>query len=185
MSESINSTVPAPAEEPQDWYFTFGYDHTHPVTGESLDRCYVRLHGTIDGTRAQILAVFGNRWCAQYRSVLKADRIDKYGLTEVAMPGALNETITYVPDYDGHWKGHAYLTHHNYGEQVHRTIGDAERWNEQQRLRAAGIPMHGPEDVDPLDQSARAVRGLPVEAIDPDPIRPMNDTVDDGSAVEW
>lgn len=45
----------------------------------------------------------------------------------------LNETITHLTDYAGHWRGEAYVTHHTYGEQYHRTLGDAERWNAGQR----------------------------------------------------
>lgn len=45
----------------------------------------------------------------------------------------LNETITHLPDYDGHWKGEAYQTHHTFGVQIHRTRWNAERWNAQQK----------------------------------------------------
>jgi hypothetical protein len=92
MSEPISSTVPAPpAEEPQDWYFTFGYDHTYPDTGERLHKSYVRIYGTCDSTRDAMFAAFGNRWAFQYASASKADRLDAYGMVEVAMPGAVSE----------------------------------------------------------------------------------------------
>lgn len=56
----------------------------------------------------------------------------------IATTPVLNETVTHVPDYDGHWKGEAYLTHHTYGVQVHRHSDEAERWNAMQRkLRPA------------------------------------------------
>lgn len=48
-----------------------------------------------------------------------------------------NETVTHDTDYDGHWKGEAFITHHEYGEQVHRSRQDAERWNEGRRALAA------------------------------------------------
>lgn len=86
MSESISSTVPAPAEESQDWFFTFGYDHTHPTTGANLRNSYVRIHGTCDSTRDAMFAAFGNRWAFQYSADKKATRIDEFGMTEVAMP---------------------------------------------------------------------------------------------------
>jgi hypothetical protein len=87
VSEPISSTVPtAPVEQPQDWFFTFGYDHTHPDTGERLHKSYVRIHGTCDSTRDAMFAAFSNRWAFQYSSAAKADRIDKHGMTEVAMP---------------------------------------------------------------------------------------------------
>ncbi len=50
----------------------------------------------------------------------------------------LNETVTHDPAYDGHWRGETYITHHTYGDQVHRTHADADRWNATQRtLRPA------------------------------------------------
>jgi len=42
-------------------------------------------------------------------------------------------------------------------------IAAAELAEAEHQLRDLGIPIHGPEDDDPLDQSGRAVRGLPVE----------------------
>lgn len=58
-------------------------------------------------------------------------------LSEHTAP-VLNETVTHVPNYAGHWKGEAYLTHHTYGVQVHRNPDEAERWNAtQQVLRPA------------------------------------------------
>lgn len=56
----------------------------------------------------------------------------------ITPPVVLNETITHDPAYVGHWRGEAFLTHHTYGDQVHRTRGDADRWNATQRtLRPA------------------------------------------------
>lgn len=82
---------PKPRTEPeQDWYFTFGSGHTHPVTGEGLGRRYVVLHGTADSTRHQMLAVFGKAWAFQYD---QADGgrgtagVEQFGLTEIDMPG--------------------------------------------------------------------------------------------------
>jgi len=80
--------VPQPGwETPQDWYFTFGSDHTHPDTGQRLGRNYVQIYGTCDDTRDAMFAVFGNRWSHQYSSSDKARSIDEYNLTEVPMPG--------------------------------------------------------------------------------------------------
>lgn len=72
-------------ESPQDWFFTFGADHTHPDTGQRLGRNYVRIHGTCDSTREAMFAVFGNRWSHQYIDEERAG-IAEYGLTEVPMP---------------------------------------------------------------------------------------------------
>jgi hypothetical protein len=41
----------------------------------------------------------------------------------------LNETITYLPNYQGHWKGEAWMTWHAFGVSVHRSKQDAERYN--------------------------------------------------------
>lgn len=70
----------------QNWYFTFGYDHKHPATGERLHQRYVRMYGTCDSTRAAMFAAFGNRWAFQYPEALKAARIDGHGMSEVDMP---------------------------------------------------------------------------------------------------
>jgi hypothetical protein len=75
----------------------------------------------------------------------------------------LNETITSVPDYDGHWRGQAYITHHVYGEQVHRYTGDAERWNRTQAgLRPASAGATCPDcgtaaAVQAIDEHRRRV----------------------------
>lgn len=91
MFEPISSTTGTQPEQPQDWFFTFGYDHTHPDTGESLGNSYVRIHGTCDSTRDQMFEAFGNRWAFQYPAEKKAERIDEFGMTEVDMPSAVSE----------------------------------------------------------------------------------------------
>lgn len=83
-------TAPFDPNEPRDWFFTFGYDHTHPTTGERLRRSYVRVHGTADSTRAAMITVFGNRWSHQYPTAAHAG-VDKYGLTEAAFPADSDE----------------------------------------------------------------------------------------------
>lgn len=80
--------VPQPDWEPaQDWFFTFGWDHSHPVTGAPLRKSYVRIHGTCDSTREEMNAAFGNRWSFQYSLAEKPSKIDRYDLAEVPMPG--------------------------------------------------------------------------------------------------
>jgi hypothetical protein len=82
-------TMPEPsAEQSQDWFFTFGFDHTHPDTDERLNNSYVHLHGTCDETRAQMFAVFGNRWSHQYPLSQRAVAIGRFGLTLIDMPAA-------------------------------------------------------------------------------------------------
>lgn len=74
-------------EMPADWFFTFGPDHKHPVTGESLGGKYVRVHGTCDGTREAMFAVFGNRWASQYTPATDfAYLVKRFGWTEITMP---------------------------------------------------------------------------------------------------
>lgn len=48
------------------WWFTFGYDHVHPLTGESLRDCYVEVTGDSEETRIRMMEVFGNKWAFQY-----------------------------------------------------------------------------------------------------------------------
>jgi hypothetical protein len=79
------TTPETPAEQPQDWFFTFGADHLHPDTGQRLGRSYVRIHGTCDSTRTVMFGAFGNRWSHQYLSAERAGA-GKYGLVEVPMP---------------------------------------------------------------------------------------------------
>lgn len=50
---------PEPAEVEQEWFFTFG-------AGQQYDGRFVRLNGTYESTRAVMLQVFGQAWCAQY-----------------------------------------------------------------------------------------------------------------------
>lgn len=51
-------------------FFTFGPDHKHPETGESLDRQYVAIHippgAPRDAHRARMFRYFGNQWSHQY-----------------------------------------------------------------------------------------------------------------------
>lgn len=53
--------------------------------------------------------------------------------TESAHAAPKYPNIKYVPDYVGHWKGEAWFSGHPYGVQVHRSLGDAERWVEGRR----------------------------------------------------
>src|SRR5688572_6860804 len=69
--------------EEQDWIFTFGYDHTHPVTGESLATNFVRVSAqTYVQARERMHESFGNRWSHQYESEYDAG-VERFGLTEI------------------------------------------------------------------------------------------------------
>lgn len=59
--------------------FTFGPNHRHPITGEPLARRFVTLPGTLDQSRAAMMALFGARWAHQYPSEDQAG-VAKYGL---------------------------------------------------------------------------------------------------------
>lgn len=48
--------------------FTFGFDHKHPITGESLARHYIQVPGEDDLSRRFMHAVFGRNWSMQYKS---------------------------------------------------------------------------------------------------------------------
>lgn len=50
----------------QSWYFTFGFAHKHPRTGESLANCYTVVSGTNVSARAMVYKVFGYNWAFQY-----------------------------------------------------------------------------------------------------------------------
>lgn len=78
-------TIETPPTEQIDWLFTFGGNHTHPETGESLGNSYVRIHGTEAEARTVMVAAFGQRWAFQYDSAEQAG-VAKYGLTEIALP---------------------------------------------------------------------------------------------------
>jgi len=84
----VNPDIGQPAEVEQDWFFTFGANHVYPGTDESLGRNYVRVYGTCDSTREEMLAAFGNRWSQQYSPAEKPLTIDRFDLVEVQMPGA-------------------------------------------------------------------------------------------------
>lgn len=47
--------------------FTFGFDHKHPITGESLARHYIQVPGEDDLSRRFMHAVFGRDWAMQYK----------------------------------------------------------------------------------------------------------------------
>lgn len=57
--------------------FTFGFDHTHPVTGESLARHYINVPGEDDLSRRFMLAVFGRNWAMQYKDPSKLKYLDR------------------------------------------------------------------------------------------------------------
>lgn len=55
-------------ELPEHWYFTFGFDHVHPKTGESLANHFVVVVGDVDSSREIMERHFGLKWAFQYPS---------------------------------------------------------------------------------------------------------------------
>jgi hypothetical protein len=69
--------------EEQSYIFTFGFAHVHPITGESLANCYVRVPGNIEESRDRMFAsIFGRTWGFQYPTE-EAAGVEKWGLTEI------------------------------------------------------------------------------------------------------
>jgi hypothetical protein len=54
------------AEVPQDWYFSFGYDHRDHVTGMRLRKRYCKVFGTYEEARGIITERFGQQWSMVY-----------------------------------------------------------------------------------------------------------------------
>lgn len=50
----------------QKWYFTFGQNHTHPDTGQSMKDYWVESYGTYDEARQRMVAKYGRQWSMQY-----------------------------------------------------------------------------------------------------------------------
>ena len=82
----LNPEPQADWEPQQDWYFTFGANHTHPETGQRLGQSCVRIHGTYESTRYEMFAAFGNQWAFQYSPDEKPMKVDRWNLVEAPMP---------------------------------------------------------------------------------------------------
>lgn len=114
---------------------TIDNDGVHATCGASMRRNGHRGGTAQTSRQATCLA------CAKSTDSPAAQEADEQDPVVV-----LNETVTSVPDYDGHWRGQAFITHHTYGEQVHRYSGDAERWNRAQAgLRPASAGATCPD----------------------------------------
>jgi hypothetical protein len=60
------------AEQPKDWFFTFGTGHLYP-------NGYVVFHGTYASAREQMFEIFGPRWAFQYNSA-EAAGVERFNL---------------------------------------------------------------------------------------------------------
>lgn len=82
MTENTEATEPTTESR----VFTFGFGHHHPVTGQNLGKCYVKVAGNADLARARIFAsVFGRRWAFDYRDAETAGK-NKFNLIEIELP---------------------------------------------------------------------------------------------------
>lgn len=68
--------------EQRDWIFTFGFGHTHPRTGESLANCFIRIRGTREAARAEMVKRFALKWAFDYPSEEDAG-VERWGLREI------------------------------------------------------------------------------------------------------
>jgi hypothetical protein len=66
-------------DDEYDWFFTFG------IGDEKNAGCYVKIHGTLMGTREIMTRHFGTKWGFQYPSAEEAG-VAKYGLKEIPLP---------------------------------------------------------------------------------------------------
>jgi len=66
-----------------EWIFTFGTNHVHPVTGESLGRRFVAIKAADAATaRVEMFAAFGPKWAMEYASRENAG-VERFGLVEL------------------------------------------------------------------------------------------------------
>lgn len=79
------------ADEPSDWFFTFGHGHEAMVR-TSVNGLYVRIHGTFEAAREEMFRRFGRQWSWQYGSLAELDP-NRYDMREIALCD-----ITAVPE---------------------------------------------------------------------------------------
>ena len=61
----------------QEWYFTFGYGHSHGPNG------YTKIYGTFVSARQEMFRRYGPKWSFQYDSIKGAKLVNDYNLIEV------------------------------------------------------------------------------------------------------
>ncbi len=72
------------------WVFTFGYDHVHPETGQSLANHYIVLLGDVNETRRYMNDFFDRKWAMQYPNE-EAAGVEEYGLKPLGYIGERND----------------------------------------------------------------------------------------------
>lgn len=66
-----------------EWIFTFGSNHLHPVTGESLGRRFVRVkEGDYEKALEVMCDAFGKQWAMSYPTEDEA-QVARWGLKEL------------------------------------------------------------------------------------------------------
>jgi hypothetical protein len=90
---SVETDIEAPDQEPEHTapeligqqvrVFTFGPDHTHPMSGQSLAGRFVRVPGDANTARDRALAIFGRDFATDHDAATAARLIAKYNLDEI------------------------------------------------------------------------------------------------------
>jgi len=73
-----DSTLLYREEDEGDWYFTFGH-------GQKNAGCYVKIRGTLMGTRQTMFRHFGEKWSQQYPGAEEAG-VNRWNLSEIPLP---------------------------------------------------------------------------------------------------
>ena len=85
-------------------FVTFGQDHTHKINGEIFDKDCIAI---VDGNRAEVFRIFGQKFCFEYPEKIWNDDVIKYfprGYITVKNEKAENGSNlknTYDPSNDG------------------------------------------------------------------------------------
>ena len=65
-------------EQPQNWYFTFGFSHAYP-------KGYVKINGTFSETRQKMFSKFEDKWSMQYTENKFIPQIERFDLKEIQL----------------------------------------------------------------------------------------------------
>jgi hypothetical protein len=72
-------------DEPQEWIFTFGFGHYHPITKAPLAAHFTRIFGTYRSARVEMARRYGVKWAFQYASEEEAG-VQQHELKELVEP---------------------------------------------------------------------------------------------------
>jgi hypothetical protein len=97
--DAVAGDVPADMLAESEWIFTFGYGHTHPVTGAPLDDHFARVRAVdYHAARARIVKHFGVRWAFQYPAG-ELDLGKLYELPESEWPPPIEREVKVVANH--------------------------------------------------------------------------------------